>query len=187
MPAYAPNFTARYEVKYRSLGRQYSVGFRFTSTDSVVSPAEIAAVKSILDAAAPLRFTDWTVESADWTAQGSSVSVPVTPPVITAGTGAVPAQQIAARPRYISWVGRTFGGSRAAVFLFGCAVQAEGSAQGNDYRLTTVENSNVANVRNALIAAATSGLCGIDGGTVAWKQYANLGYNSFQTKKARGA
>jgi hypothetical protein len=99
----------------------------------------------------------------------------------------VPTQQLAARAQFIGWTGRSFGGSRAGIFLFGISIQASQTAQTNDYRLTVAENTTVAAVRTALVNAANSGLCAIDGGAIAWKLYANIGYNSYQQKKARGS
>jgi hypothetical protein len=163
------------------------VGFRFTSADALPNAGETAAVKSILDASAPIRFNDWSVEGAEWVAQGSPVSVPVAPPVVIAGTSALPAQQLAARAQYIGWTGRSFGGSRAGIFLFGINIQGSQTTQTNDYRLTVAENTTVAAVRTALVNAASAGLCAIDGGAIAWKLYANLGYNSYQQRKARGS
>lgn len=187
MTRYAANFTSRYVVRYSSAGRIYSVGFRFTDDTPLPPAAVIPAVEAIINALRPWRWNDWTVLGATWRRRGSDVTVPVEPPTVLSGQGGNPGTgNLANRTQYVSFIGRTFAGSRCAIFFYGVNQTGHSGGYAVDFRVTANENPVVGATLQALADADNANLCGIDGGGINWYPYANLGYNSYQIKKARG-
>lgn len=83
------------------------------------------------------------------------------------------------RAKAVSFVGRSFLGRRARLFVYGFKVDANG-----DYRTLSAENANVANVVTYLNGASGAFLA-IDGAQPVYKGYANVGYNDHWVKQLR--
>ena len=79
MADFAPNYTARYRVRYSSLGKSHSMTWRVVS--SVTDPTGIAAkVGLFLADLEGVLFDDWTVVGADFAEADTDVFLPATPP-----------------------------------------------------------------------------------------------------------
>ena len=72
MADFAPNFTARFRMKYSSLGKNHSMIWRVAS--SVTDPTGISAkVGLVLTDLAPILFDDFTVIAADFAPADSDI------------------------------------------------------------------------------------------------------------------
>ncbi len=83
------------------------------------------------------------------------------------------------RARALSFVGRSAGGRKSRLFLFGVKAIPEG-----DYRVDTTESAGVASAVIALNLPAGSFLS-IDELKPIWKAYANIGYSDHWIKEYR--
>ncbi len=77
---------------------------------------------------------------------------------------------------YLDFVGRSIGGRRARIAMFGATGPFDGAS--DDYRLTAAEDLSVAAALAVLEALAACPVA-IDGDVVNWHQYANLGVNAY--------
>jgi hypothetical protein len=187
MPAYAPTFTARYIVRYSAFSRQYSIQFRSTSTAATAPQSIVTAAAAFLDALAPVRSNTWTVLNALWYRINQNVSVPAPAPTVAAGTANISGPHTSRAPGYWGFTGRTVNGQRAQLFLYGVALNPPGASIEGDWRISSSESSVVSAAVAALNNAASQGLCGSDGATITWKPYVNIGFNSYQIRRARGS
>ena len=146
----------------------------------------VARANSITAALAPAMFADWAVLGADFAARNSEVFLPVTGVNTPAGkSNATPAGYLV--PAFVGFVGRSAGGSRVRLSMFGTTLQASMNVAQHDYRIQAGENGIVTNTIAALNSGAGgSSMGGIDGGAVSWYNYANLGFNAHWQRKLRG-
>lgn len=184
MADFAPNYTARYRIRYTSLGKSHSMTFRVAS--SVTDPTGIAAkVGLILNDLEPILFSDWTIVGADFALADSDVFLPaVLPDAPTGGVsagGAVATDAAAA----ISFVGRTTLGGRARMFLYGTFVGAVvRTAVSNDWRLTSAENASIS-AAIVRLNETSPALVGNDDAVALWYEYVNIKYNDRWLRRMR--
>lgn len=186
MSDYAPNFTARYRIRYASLGKQHNMTFRMQGPGRTPSVPFLAGVKDFLDASAAIRYSDWTILTALSADQNSDAFLPAdVPPAITAGV-ATPGP-ISFRPVFVSFQGLSDLANRCSVYMFGVALDpAQGSPGVSlDYRITSAEDATTANLITAL--ASIPEQIAIDRELCNWHSYMNIGYHSYYQRKARGA
>lgn len=141
------------------------------------SPSFIGSfVQAFLTAGDALFFAS-VIDSVDFAADGSNVFNAVTTgaEAFTWGSGAGTVEQI---PLYINFIGRTSGGRRVRLAVFGLGVSAV------DYRFLATENADVDAMRAELVTAGGL-LRGIDDLTPVWKTYANTGFNAYWQKAVR--
>lgn len=179
-----PNSTARYVVKYRANGLEHTTQFRYLDAPGG-SPPDAAFLDDVQTFFVQLQGyfpTDFAYLSAEYVPTGSNVSSPTSVPGVNPVGAATP--NIAERPGYIDFVGRSEGGRRARITILGVGVTpvGEGGAA-NDYRITA---SEAIAINNALNTLTNAGVVGIDGEPVVWKPYVNAGYNVYYQRKARG-
>jgi len=123
-------------------------------------------------------FFDSAAVGARYREAGSSLTFPVvwTGPAAWGGvTG-----QHAASAWYIDWIGRSSGGRRVRLALFG--PQQMQDLAGSDYRLP---NTGDVGAGITALNAAASTLAAIDGEPVVWYTYANTGVNAYWRNKIR--
>jgi hypothetical protein len=176
MPTYAPNFANRYLVKYRAVGKEHTMSFRYGLTPSPPPTDLVTGVGNFLVALAPQLTTDFAVLSASFVEAGTSFNVPATAPLY-AGGSATPG--IGDAPRFYSFTGRTLAAQPAIIYVYGAAQDPGDNSMPNagDYRLLA---------SNAITElSAITELTGADGIAVLWNQYANVAYNAYYQRKAR--
>lgn len=184
MADFAPINTHRYRVRYQVLGAQHVMTFRY-GRGTYDPDAPEGVVEDFLSALMPILHSSFTILGADSAAADSELFFPSSPPV-GIGTGGVTDGDEAWRPLFGSFVGRSLGGSRCVVFVYGVMTNplSGSSSAENDYRLVSAENPAVAGavgVLNSLAAPFT----GIDGTEARWYSYMNIGLNGYYQRKRR--
>jgi len=143
----------------------------------------LADVNAFFTALAPLLFNDFAFTDCSFQAAGTLFSVPAPPPAPITPGGGSPTKGDA--PRFISFVGRSSGGRKVALTVYGVTADPGNSDQAisQDYRLLYGEQAQVAAAITVLVYSSFSAVDGPE--PVTWKQYANLGYNSHFQRKLR--
>lgn len=184
MADFAPNFTARFRVKYSSLGKSHSMIWRVAS--SVTDPTGISAkVGLFLDDMAPVLFNDFTVVSADFAAADSDIFLPAPTPAFGGGdvnvTGSVPTDAAVS----LSFVGRSTLGNKARMFLYGTSFRdAVTTTVGRDWRVTSAENAAVS-AAIVRINETAPAIVGNDDAVATFYEYANIKYNDRWVRRMR--
>ena len=156
----------------------HRMNFRFVP--GTTSAAALTAATPVLEAMMAFTFDGTSWASADWALEGSDVFLPVTWTPLTYVNAFAPVGTLDEYGRYLNFVGRTIGGSRATWYLFNVN-RAYGTANN---RLTPGESELLAPVLDALEANSPP-ICGIDQTTFRLKRYANSGLNDQVAKKSR--
>jgi hypothetical protein len=185
MSDFAPNFTARYRLRYISLSQPHHVTFRHIGPGRTPAAGFVAGVVSFLNASAAIRYSDWTVLEATSAAENSDLFLPEPLPTgLTAGA-ATPGPT-SFRPVFFSLQGQSDDGNKCAVYMFGCALDPTVPTPGVqlDYRITGAEDATTLGIINALQAIPDQ--VAIDRQACNWHSYINLAYNSYWQRKQRG-
>lgn len=169
-----PNNTVRYFYDYVQGSTTHTMMVRGTtgSTEATVDQA----VEDLLGIIGGL-FVSSTITAARIAAQGSNLTFPFASARIGDffGTGA---GNPITDARQITFVGRSPGGRRARVQLFGLANSI------NDYRVTPAETALIGTAVDALNNFGTD-FAAIDGLTATWLPYANQSLNDYWVRQAR--
>lgn len=168
-----PENTERYTVFYTTGGNQHTTQVR---TDSM-SPSTFGTFfGAIMDALDPNLFAT-VIDVVTFAASGSTINNPVTSGIegATFGTGS---PTILEEPNYVDFVGRSTGGRRVRMTVFGI------SDLGGNFRVSAGEFGSVDTVVALLNAEPAAGFA-IDGIKAIWKSYANTGLNSYWQRKQR--
>lgn len=169
-------------MRYSVNGAEHSMSFRTGRTNP--APAAMAAdVDTFLEGCKNLRTSDWTILGAEYAAYDSDIFLPVAAP--PQNPGLQPPVNAGYTPVNMGFVGRSTGGSRAGVRVYGIAIDPMSStANLQDYRMTSTE---YVEIDLAVQALADSTLWrGIDGSPILWKNYANVNVNAHWQKQRRG-
>lgn len=177
VPPLPPNTTATLFVDYTFQGQGHTMQFRHASGQTV--SALTTRVGDFLDALDPLMDPTWEVTGARYRAALTIVALPVEIPTgITPGGAAVPQTSW---PRYVSFSGRgQTTGRQATIFVYGLSFPTP-----NDYRSQSGELAAIDAARQVLDSAAAGLFTDIAGSDVLWKQYANVGFNSYHERQQR--
>ena len=172
MAPLSPDNTPRFRVHYTVSGHQHD--FQLRSHDS---PSFIGGfLTNFLGALTGLTFAS-VLDFVDFATAGSSVYNPVTTGVEGMTWGVGPGSTIQV-PEFVNFIGRTSGGRRVRVAVFGMGVDSV------DYRWQAGENAGIDNAIAELVTMG-SHLRGIDDLTPIWKSYANAGFNAYWQKAVR--
>lgn len=187
MADYAPNFTARYRIRYQTLNLQHTLQVRLPSTvlQTELGPY-VTKLANFLSMTAPFRFTDWTVLGASFAPANSDVFLPAQIPTgIASGGVALPTVVTFSHTSLaFSWPGRSVLGHRGIIYLITTSTGAETAADIANARLTASENVSVIDSVNALNAAPS--FVGNDNQSWVAYPYVNLKFNSYWNRRARG-
>lgn len=165
------NSTAVVYLDYSVDGENHTLQMRRNET---ASNDDVMAVMDAFLLAISTQVDQITIIGARARDAGGIVTYPLTWPGDPAyGSGTGFHYQSA---NYADFVGRSIGGRRARVAVFGWKVQAD--VTNEDYRLTATENASVA-AALAVLEAGSGTPVAIDGDPVNWQQYANLGVNAY--------
>jgi len=175
MAALPQSNTMRWWAVYTCNGSEHRVMAR---TGPAATAASMSTVFSTLFANLAGQMVATTITGLEQSLAGSNIRLlhPYTGAQPT-GTGTnIDNDQ---RARTLSFVGRTAGGHKSRLFVFGIDAFSEG-----DYRVDTTESTFVAAVVTQLVN--TPGVfLGIDGLAPVWHSYANIGYNDHWIKVYR--
>lgn len=167
--------TPRYRIVYNTGENEHTLQIRHAATVSTTLAGQ--QIADFLTQIEPL-LGEITIVRAEAAAAGSNVFVPAFwPGDPTYGSGDPGAIN---EPAFISFVGRSTGGRRIRVFVFGISAVTQA-----DYRLSEGESAVVA----AALGSLESGpdfWQAIDGLQPVWNRYANMGFNAHYQRKARG-
>lgn len=171
--------TARLVVNYVDGDSPHQFQVRYVSAAAAV--ASIPTWENWLDSfAANHLSTEWSTVGADVYETGQSFSTPTAFPIVQGGT--VPNTEVS-DPRFLSFIGRSSGGRRCRVYLYG----GTGFATAVDYRFSPSDDANIDTIRQNFVTAFTStGAVAVDGAPVSWKTYTNVGFNSYWQRVQRG-
>lgn len=167
-----PNSTARFKVFYTNIAQQHVMDIR--SADSPVAFG--LNVDDLLNALSGMLLAT-VIDEVQFAASGSNVFNAVTTGIegLTYGTGAGTPNLRAA---YVNFVGRSSGGRRVRLAVFGVNNVTD------DYRFISGESAFIDNALLALNATANHFIC-IDGLAPIWKNYANSGFNAYWQRAVR--
>jgi len=188
MADFAPNYTARYRVRYTVLGKNHKMQFRLARGTSDVGNIALK-VAAYLSALSPTLFTNFTVLGAEFAPEDSDIFLPVAPPVgFSPPALAIPGAPISEQSLAWSFVGRSIGGLQCRLFLYGAGSGPENvgapAVTFDDWRLTSVQSGIVNNAVIVLNNSSPS-LVGNDNQTAVWYPYANFKYNNYWVRRTR--
>lgn len=166
------NNTPRFKIGYVVSGHAHTLQIR-----SHLSPAALGSlVDSFLTQLSPKLYA-LTVGSVTFAADGSNIFNPVTTGIEGNGYGSGAGNEGVA-PQYFDFVGRTTGGRRLRLAVFGATVL------GTNYRFSPLEDDDVDDARQILVDAGGD-IVAIDDLTPVWKVYVNAGNNAYWQRAVR--
>lgn len=187
MTDFAPNFTARYRISYRSCLRTRTMTVRFDPGSLPGGISELAGdMATLFEEMLPLLPTDFAILSASVAERNQDFFLPALAPVILGTPNPLLLPTLGQSPNFLSFAGITALGNSTRLFVYGVQSSAieEDNASGNDYRITSNENGAVQDVITLL--ATRSWWVGSDNEPIFQVyQYANFGKNSYWQRKAR--
>ena len=172
MAPLSPDGTPRFRVRYFAVGFHHTLELR-----SHISPGAVGVILNDFFTALGGAIRQTTLEDVSFAPEASSVFNPVTTGIEgnIYGTGAGDPSETA---WFYGFVGRTSGGRRARLFVYGAG------NQGHDYRFIPGESPALTAARDVLAAAGTD-LRAIDDLTPTWKTYINAGTARHWVKRLR--
>jgi hypothetical protein len=169
-----PTTTKRWFLDYSVGGVDHTLMMR--SSANVTAAEAVTAISGFLAQLAPVLY-EITVTGFRVAELNSNVTNPVVwTGNATYGSGAAPENSI---PNFISFIGRSAGGRRARVFVFGFKLNYP-----SNYRFEAGENADVDDARAQLDAYANRWLT-IDTLDAVWNAYANTGVNAYWQRQIR--
>lgn len=177
MAPLAYNNTGLVFVDYASCGEDHTMQLRYGSDGSIEECLSLAdTLFNAMDSSLQLV----TIIGARQQAIHTNFSLPVTwTGAATYGSGVGDHYKSA---WFADFVGRSSGGRRVRVAMFGLAADFDGTSK--DYRYSTTESVDVADAVAAL-EANPNACVAIDGLVASWHQYANIGQNAYWRNRIR--
>lgn len=184
MPDYAPNYTARYRLRYQTVGKSHSMTWRQPASET--EDTDIAAkVGLFLNDLADSLWDDFTIIGADWALADSDVFLPGSLPSFDGGNVASSGQSPSDAAFAISFVGRTISGNKARMFLYGLNFPTMvRTSSGNDFKIVSAEASTVSDAIVRLNETSPP-IVGNDNTTAIWYEYVNIKYNDRWVRRLR--
>jgi hypothetical protein len=184
MADFAPNYTARYRIRYSSLGKSHSMLWRVAS--GVTDPAGIASkVGLFLEDCEPFLYDDWTLTSADFAEADTDIFLPAVLPDAPTGAVAVAGAVANDAALAVGWVGRTTLGGKARMFLYGTNIAAALRMSALlDFRILSSENADVS-ATVVRLNETSPAIVGNDDAVATWYEYVNVKYNDRWVRRLR--
>lgn len=187
MADYAPNYTARYRVRYSVADTVHSMTIRPDADQddaAAIAGAGAAVVTDVLTAMSSMLSTDFTILGADVAVVNSDVFLPAATLPVGVGTAGSDLDS-GWKPMNVSFVGRSTTGGRAIFHLYGVAVNPfSGETTQNDWRITSTEDGRIEDTVDVLNTGGPR-LLANDGAGVVFYPYANINANAYWQKRAR--
>ena len=185
MVDFAPNWTARLRVTYEVQGLRHRCVMRALRPFATTASAMAGKFITFLNEITNLVWDDFNILGYDFAAQDSDVFLPA-----TGFTGLIGSATTGLRTPGHAIVQTRFeatsaGGSRTALVLFGLAFTPGVSLGAENFRVTTLENADVAAGVVALNEIAP-GFAGADGSLAVWRPYVNIKHNDAWMDHVRG-
>lgn len=184
MADFAPNYTARYRLRYSFFGTSHSMMWRVASTvtDPTALTAKIALFLADIQAS---LWSDWAVEGAEFALADTDLFLPTTAPASPTGAGDISARRNTDKAFSVSFIARSTGGNKGRMFLYGTSmVTGVRDTVGNDFRLTSAESADVSAAIVRLNETSPALVCN-DDNTAIWYEYVNMKYNDRWLRRLR--
>ncbi len=167
--------TARLLIEYTCLGQEHVAQLRLVSGS--LSGDAVSVYNTFAPFIAAFLPDEDAVTGARFAVSGSNLTFPLLVTPETGGqTGAFDPEN---RPEFISFTGRGGNGRRTRFTLF----TPVGDPDTGGYRDNNP--SGIAATLLDALEANTPPICAIDGTSVVWNTYHNIGYNSYYQRKLR--
>lgn len=184
MPDHAPDFTARYRIRYFDGMANHTQTWRYPGAgDGPELLAVATAWVAYAAALAPGLWEDYAILSASFAMKDSSIFLPTSTPDV-AGVQAVTTRRKFHKAQALSFVGRTALGKRVIFYQYGYWKAVGEDDDAEDFRWTVGEEAPIHDAWQALVDAG-GGIVGNDGEQVFWYPYANTGENDYWKGKVR--
>lgn len=166
MADYAPNFTARYKLRYSFEGDTHVATTRWPSGSTKAANEDLAIAfwTSLLSLTAALRHTSFAIVDAEYAVADSNVFLPATAPAEVAAGTRSSATGASGRIMHSIWQGRSILGARSRFQMFGLAWATAEDTATNNFYISTTESAVVGTVAAAILVA---GMVGPDDETLA--------------------
>jgi hypothetical protein len=184
MADFAPNYTARYRVRYTSQGKSHATTWRVAS--SVTDPTAVAAKFGLfLEDMEGSLWDDWTVVGADFALADTDVFLPAPPPDQPTGAVAVSGATMSDSAFAISFVCRSALGGKGRFFLYGTNDSTlVRDSKGNDFKLLSSESVQIADAVTRLNETSPVLVCNDDSAAVFY-DYVNMKHNDRWVRRLR--
>lgn len=182
---YAPNYTPRVRVKYKSHEKTHTLTVRPASNDTGGFNTAVSLVDDILSLMKPLLDKSAVILGADYAVEDSDVFLPLgyTFPQFAAAapSGIDPDRYNSAI--YVSFQGISALGTRTQFFVYGINHTHKHPSLDN-FRFEYGEQEQISDVIDLLLSSG-SVIRAIDKQGVIWRKYANYGFNAYYQRMAR--
>jgi len=188
VPDFAPNFTARYVVRYSVLGLEHTMQFRIGRSAGLTGLVGMTGkVTQFLEDLQALMFDDWAILDAKYSAEDTNFFVPVAAPGAPIPSVAAPAQPDSQSILSTSFVGLSSQGQKARLFVYGLNLSPEFTAftTGDDFRVLAADSSQITDAIATLNTGSPT-IKASDDNDVSWYAYVNTKYNDFHLRNIRG-
>lgn len=187
MTNWAPDYTPRAILKYRSAGLAHSWTFRFArgTTQAAVEANAEAIATDIAVGLETVLPSDFAITEAFYIAQDSNISIPFSAPVVVPD-GAVDYTTMSTedKARALGFAGKSTLGLPGRLFVFGIAINPDTTSPGGlSYGLMTSAEYPI--IANTVAALNGSVLVGNDGAAMNFYQRATHKVNDYWWKVAR--
>jgi hypothetical protein len=188
MADFAPNFTARYVVRYSVLGIEHTTQYRIARGSGATGLSNmVAKVAAFYDALKSFMFVDWTILDAKYSAEDSSFFSPAASPTQPVAAVALPSEEQSQSILSTSFVGLSLQGQKARMFVYGLNIGPENIAftTSDDFRVVSSDTATLATAI-AILNNGSPNIVASDNQVVTWYQYVNTKYNDFHLRAIRG-
>jgi len=184
MSDYAPNYTARYRIRYSSLGKSHSMTWRVaaSTTDDTAIAAKVGLFLADMEGS---MWDDWTLVAADFCLADEDAFLPGTLPDPPTGAVAVSGSFASDAAFAVSFVGRTIAGNKARMFMYGLNdASLVRDAKGNDFKLLSSESAQISDAVVRLNETSPA-IVGNDNQPATWYEYVNMKHNDRWVRRLR--
>lgn len=168
-------------VHYTAQGHTHTTQVRYPEAANPGADV-IEDLDQLLTLLGPVMPTDFTFISWEWRAAGTNFTVPLAGTPTELSGVLTPVASYA--PAYFNFIGRSSGGRRVRLGIMGAGWAPIPStlSYAEDYRVDGSENADMQAIIDWLNQA---NFRAIDGLTVTWKPYVNVGYNAYWQRAVR--
>lgn len=182
---FAPNYTARYRIKYNDGSANHTQTWRYPGVgDGPELGAVSAAVLNYYTAMADGLWDDFAFLSVSYCLKDADIFIPLAVGGFTGTVSPTGVRKKFHKANMLSFIGRTNAGHRVIFYQYGFFHAVGENSQLDDFRIFRSEEPLIDNAIAALVAAGAD-LVGNDGQPVNWYSYANVGENDYWKGKVR--
>lgn len=182
---YAPNYTPRVRVKYKSHEKTHTLTVRPATNDTGGFNTAVSLVDNILTLMKPLMSNNAAVLGADFAYEDSETFLPLDysfPQFAAQAASSVASDRFNAAV-FVSFQGISALGTRTQFFVYGINNTHTGHVMDN-FRIEYGEWEETSDVID-LLASSGAAIKAIDKQGIIWRKYANFGINAYYQRMAR--